>query len=741
MAMYEKQQNLVDQVLSQMQVCEDMLGICDEEKREIYGFVPGLNESGKAKELEERIQSIKKGIFMIMFTGCFNAGKSTLLNALMHSELLATGNLPETAVITKIIFNADEEKAVIYKRDEVDENGRPVTQVMEDIHGFFEKYHVDPNDKSKFLRLVDHVEIYQKRDGIAGSMVQLVDSPGTRASVEDDEVSMKFIKKADAVVFLISALQALDKEDKDYIASNFANRQMRNVFFVVNKVNQVNSEEELNRLKKYVREELNDVFIDKQGSFNQALFESRVFYVDAYGAMNTRVGKKTPITMYYKAMIPEETTGVPEFENALGKFLTDGDKDKVALEAYRSQIANMYVAAEMSAENQLDMLRQGEIATKARLEEYRKDKGRIEREIQDIKEDIERTEKDIVRDAKDAYDSFISSVETDWDGYFSDKAGSMGIHSMKMLIAQVKKWLLLWENKEEREKSFQEETMEATREFSDGIKAFLEIRQNEMSQELENLIRKDVTALTVKLENHQKSLENFSVPVDIDQILAEIAAEQDIKIKGAQENNSNLAQAFLAILFADPELMVTAAGGDKGTVEFVVEIIKTNITDVVITSVLSMIIGNVLAIAAFVIMKIFKTFVRGENITERLIRETKETILDGYTDKNGEHVEGIRGERKDKYISRTKAVIGGALLRTGEKLTNSIQEKLDMTEHELENSLNLLETNQHAFESETERVGFVLDRMAAAISEISILTSDTALSKDEIKALSASKKE
>ncbi len=741
MSMYEQQQGLVEQVLANMQVCQDMLGARDESKKEKYGFVPGLDETGRAGELGGKMDGLRKGIFQVMFTGCFSAGKSTLLNALMRSDLLQTGNLPETAVITKIIFNTGEEKAVIFRRDQTDGNGQPVTEVMEDLKEFFRQYRVDPEDKAKFLRLVDHVEIYQKKDGPAGSMVQLVDSPGTRASAEDEEVSLEFIKRADAVVFLISALQALDKEDKDYIKKNFSNRQMKNVFFVVNKINQLNSPEELTRLEAYVRSELHDVFVDQDGVFDEELYAGRVFYLNAFGAMNTRMGRETPVTLFYKVMIPDDATGVPEFEAALGGFLTSGDKDKAALEAYRPQMANMYVAAERAAESQLDLLRQGEESAKQKIDAYQKDKERISREIEDIKDDIDSATKFILSDAKDAYDEFLEAVDTQWEGYFSEKSSKMGIHYWKLLNAQAKKWLVFWRENEEKEKDFQKMTEEATREFSEGIKAFIEEKQTEMSDSFEEKIRKRVEDLAEKLERHQQSLEKMSVPIDVDEILRGIAQEQDVEVKPAGENKANLAQAFIAILFADPELVTTAAGGDKNMIDFIIDVVKTNVIDVIVMSVLGLFFGNIFALVGFVIVKLLKNSNRSENMTEKIIAETKETLLNGYTDKDGNSVPGLQGEGRTRYINKTNAVVGGAMLRSGRKLTDSIQGELDTYEREMENAVNLLQQNKDILTTEEQRIGQILDKMASSISEISRITSGISLTKEDILRLAAERTE
>lgn len=737
MEMYEKPQELVNAVTEQMEICADMLGAHDEKKESKYGFIPGLNEQESEKILRERIKNIDEGIFQVMFTGTFNAGKSTLLNALMHKDTLSTGPKPETAVITKIIFNEPDERVVIFKRDEVDEKGEPVTIVMKDIEEFFKEYHVDTSDTEKFLKLVDHVVLYQKDSGIAGSMVQLVDSPGTRASAADDIVALNFAQKADALVFLINAGVALDKEDKDYIAAHFAKKQMKNVFFVVNKINLIVNDEDIDILEQYVREQLNDVFVDENGIFDEELYQKRVFYVDALGSMNTRMGRETQVTRRRTEMIPDDETGVPEFEAELGEFLTSGDKDKAALSAYRSQMADMYLIAEQSIENQLGILKKSKEAVESELNNFQKEKAKILREIQDIQDDIESSEKDILRDAKDAYEDFVTAVDTEWEDYFSEKSSGMGVHSIKLLTAKAGSILKIWKDKSVREDELKEKTKEATQEFADGINGFIALKNEEMSKQFGIKVKSRLEDLGRKLNNHQENLNGMSIPVDIGEILETIARERNVSIPAAGENNAKLGQALTAILLGDPELVVTSTQGDKGAIDFLVDVIKTNVMDLIISYILLYIFGNIVGIIFFIIAKLVKAGVRGENMTEKLIAETKNTIINGSTDKDGNLIPGLRNEGRTEYNIKTEAVIGGAMLRASYKLTEGINNNLSAIERQLKYALAQKEKGGNVLLSETQRMGKIKKAMEDAISKMSRLTTGNELTAEEIKLLAS----
>lgn len=743
---YKQQQELVANVVAQMKICADMIGSRDESKTSQYGFVPGLDESELAKSLLTRIESVKNGIFQVMFTGCFNAGKSTLINALIKRAMLRTGINPETAVITKIFFNSDEERVVIYKRDQVEADGRPSTEIMYDIDEFFDIYRVDSKDHGKFLRTVNHVEMYMKNDGIAGSMVQLVDSPGTQASTADNQVSEQFLEQANAVVFLISALAAMDQFDKKFVAEHFAKRQMKNVFFVVNRINQVTTIENIQEVKNRVREELTEVFLDEDGNFDEELFSRRVFYVNAFGALNIRLGKKSPRNTYDGEIPTEEETSVPHFEEVLGEFLTSGDKDKIALSAYRPQLASLFVAAENTVKKHRNSLNRGIEENREILEAYENDKDEIEQEINGIRRAIELTERNIMRDSKDAYDNFLDAISQKWDTYFADKKDSMQIGYFKLVAAHAINVMAFWQDTDSRQLTCDERTVEATQGFADGIKGFLDERAEDLSNEIAFKVRNNVSQLMTELNNRQKRLEELDMPIDIEEIIEKIALEKNIPI--AEGNNKpNLGQAFAAVLSADPELISLAGSGNAGTKNFIIQFIMINLVDMVLATILFAIIGNIFAIILFAFYKVFRYLGTNTDLTDRLIAETKTTILEGYKDNRGNWVckeegkpifTGLGGEHKATYINKVSSVINGVMRRTGNQLVEGINGSLAEVEENLKKTNDLLANNENILRLETVRFNKILNAMATAISEMSRLTNGKTLTRDEIRDLAVS---
>lgn len=370
---YEKQQRLVNEFIEQMRICADMLGAPDEGKKSKYGFVPGLDEQESEEGLRACMSDIGHGIFQVMVMGGFGVGKSTFLNALMHLGILSTGLVPETAVITKIIFEDKDERVIIYK-NELDENGQQKVITMKNLSEFFEEYHVNPKDTDKFLRSVDHVEIHRASSGIAGSMIQLIDTP---CGIQNP-AAWQYVDKANALVFVISALMPLTQWDKEEIKQ--ITKLRKNVFFVVNKINMLNTDEDVDAVKQYIREELRSFFLDENGIFDEVLYKNRVFYVDALASMNTRLGRRTTVGHSIEVMIPDEETSIPNFEASLQEFLTSENREKVALNAYLGQMADLYLVAERSVVERLEILAKQQGALERELRNLSGERESISRE-------------------------------------------------------------------------------------------------------------------------------------------------------------------------------------------------------------------------------------------------------------------------------------------------------------------------------------------------------------------------
>lgn len=97
-----------------------------EVRRELIGKVSAVAEALKelqlthlAAKVVQLAASTRRNSFSVAFVGEFSHGKSTLINNLLEQEMLPVGNLPTTAMLTRIITGEKEEIIV------ADRSGKP----------------------------------------------------------------------------------------------------------------------------------------------------------------------------------------------------------------------------------------------------------------------------------------------------------------------------------------------------------------------------------------------------------------------------------------------------------------------------------------------------------------------------------------------------------------------------------------------------------------------------------------
>jgi small GTP-binding protein len=171
--------------------------------------------------LEDRLRALRENLenlFSIVFIGEFSTGKSSIINALLGKRILPEGITPTTDRIT-ILRHGD-------LKEEYGENGNHYISIPEDrLKGFF-----------------------------------IVDTPGTNVTIEQHEqITQGFIPKADIVFFVIGAERALTGSEARLI--RFIKEEwLKNIVFLLNKTDIVESEEELKGLIRYSEGEIERIF-------------------------------------------------------------------------------------------------------------------------------------------------------------------------------------------------------------------------------------------------------------------------------------------------------------------------------------------------------------------------------------------------------------------------------------------------------------------------------------------------
>lgn len=178
-----------------------------------------------------RIPKLESERFHLVVLGEFNHGKSTFVNALLQSDILPTGITPTTASINHVVWAQHPTARVVLTTGE---------SKFLDPHQIKEWVTVAGGHASE----VAYVELGFPSELVKNHVV-LVDTPGVNDLNEQRaEVTYGYVPRADAVVFLLDAGQALKDSEREFLKSRILESARDRLIFVLGKMDMLSSDEQ-----------------------------------------------------------------------------------------------------------------------------------------------------------------------------------------------------------------------------------------------------------------------------------------------------------------------------------------------------------------------------------------------------------------------------------------------------------------------------------------------------------------
>jgi len=182
----------------------------------------------------------------VLVLGQFKAGKSSFINHLLSNDLLPTGVLPVTAIITRISYGIEPEAGV----NHFDGSHQPVA--INRLSEFISESENPENNKE-----VSVVDVFLPAMKLLHP-VRLVDTPGLGSIfAHNNEVTRNWMGRIKAAVVVISAVQPLSENDVKLIAE--AVEQSPKVYILLSKTDLV-ATDELDQISAFIKTKLQSTF-------------------------------------------------------------------------------------------------------------------------------------------------------------------------------------------------------------------------------------------------------------------------------------------------------------------------------------------------------------------------------------------------------------------------------------------------------------------------------------------------
>src|SRR5579883_2720100 len=193
-----------------------------------------FQEHGAQEEVErcqELVVQLAEDRFNLAVVGQFKRGKSTLMNAVLGSDLLPTGLLPLTSAITTLCYGS-KERVVLRRKGWTLEQEAPLAQLAEYI-----TERGNPGNEKGLIEARIELPLPFLRRGL-----HFIDTPGIgSARQENTATTYAFLPQMAAVIFVTSVEAPLSEAEERFLLD--IRGQVRQLFIVVNKLDMLGDTE------------------------------------------------------------------------------------------------------------------------------------------------------------------------------------------------------------------------------------------------------------------------------------------------------------------------------------------------------------------------------------------------------------------------------------------------------------------------------------------------------------------
>ncbi|MHB0756254.1 dynamin family protein [Polaribacter sp. M15] len=277
-----------------------------------------VNDGVDLNFLKQRVKALETGKFLLSVAGEVKAGKSTFINALLGKEILPSDVLQATSAIVEIFKSETSYLKVVYADGSTEEVSDDLSTIEIDkakerlgaICSIENQYRNIPHTAlNEYIIKDDYVKVTEEfinnLEAISGMELQdekdliesyilntpkskipieinfgyplnwsfeelrIVDSPGVNATGGVQDISLKFLEKANAILF-VHPIKPIESESfKDFVNKTISNKSKENLFLI------------LTHKGLYEEDEVEKLLNEAKRLYGKIISEERIIVVDS----------------------------------------------------------------------------------------------------------------------------------------------------------------------------------------------------------------------------------------------------------------------------------------------------------------------------------------------------------------------------------------------------------------------------------------------------------------------------
>lgn len=391
-----------------------------ENKAEIEALVLDLKQTFNSNEFKNELDDVNTYInsqkFSIGITGVMNAGKSTMLNALMGKEILGSAVVPETANLTivkydkkssaKVFFwNTKEWNTIVRSANEIESIADFVEETQkifkEELNSYIltesRSEEVDINNlalytsaekSGKKCNLVKYVELKSDLSFLQNG-IEIVDTPGLDDPViQREEITKEYLAQCDLMLHLMNVSQSATLKDVEFIIDALLYQNISKLLIVITRADTV-SKKELDEVIAYTKSSIERQLKaqNKDSKLDYILNTIKFIPISGRMALLHRTQREEEAL---KAGFKLEDTGILEIEEYLHESLfgASSNKSDLIIKSSKAKIVKLIEKELKSLNYEIILLSKSKEELEEDLKEFNHKKATNEKIFQAMREDI-----------------------------------------------------------------------------------------------------------------------------------------------------------------------------------------------------------------------------------------------------------------------------------------------------------------------------------------------------------------